>query len=48
MFKRIVDASLRSRLLVLGAALVLVVYGSFTLPRLPVDVFPDLTGRPSP
>ena len=46
MFKRIVDASLRSRLLVLGAAFVLVVYGSFTLPRLPVDVFPDLN-RPT-
>ena len=42
MFKLLVDASLRNRLFVLAAALVLVVYGSFVLPRLPVDVFPDL------
>jgi HME family heavy-metal exporter len=46
MFKLIVDASLRSRLLVLAAAFVLVAYGSFVLPRLPVDVFPDLN-RPT-
>ena len=46
MFNRIVETSLRSRLLVLAAALVLVVYGSFVLPRLPVDVFPDLN-RPT-
>src|SRR5687767_957722 len=46
MFNRIVESSLRSRLLVLAAALVLVVYGSFVLPRLPVDVFPDLN-RPT-
>ena len=36
----------KNRLLVLAAALVLVVYGSFVLPRLPVDVFPDLN-RPT-
>ncbi len=46
MFTFIVDASLKSRLLVLAAAVVLVVYGSFVLPRLPVDVFPDLN-RPT-
>jgi HME family heavy-metal exporter len=46
MFNLIVSAALRSRLLVLAAALVLVAYGSFVLSRLPVDVFPDLN-RPT-
>jgi HME family heavy-metal exporter len=46
MFNRLIAASLKSRLLVLAAAAVLVVYGSFVLPRLPVDVFPDLN-RPT-
>jgi len=46
MFNRIVETSLKSRLLVLAAAFVLVVYGSYVLPRLPVDVFPDLN-RPT-
>jgi HME family heavy-metal exporter len=42
MFNRLVRASLANRLLVLAAAAVLVVYGLVTLPRIPVDVFPDL------
>ena len=46
MFNLLVSASLRNRLMVLAAALVLVAYGSFSLPRLPVDVFPDLN-RPT-
>jgi HME family heavy-metal exporter len=46
MFNLLVSASLRSRLLVLAAALVLIAYGSFVVPRLPVDVFPDLN-RPT-
>jgi HME family heavy-metal exporter len=46
MFNLLVTASLRSRLLVLAAALVLVAYGAFVVPRLPVDVFPDLN-RPT-
>ena len=46
MFNLLVTASLRNRLFVLAAALVLVAYGSFVLPRLPVDVFPDLN-RPT-
>ena len=37
---------MKNRLLVLAAAVVLVAYGSFVLPRLPVDVFPDLN-RPT-
>lgn len=46
MFKTIVAASLRNRGLVLVAALLLMVYGAFTLDRLSVDVFPDLN-RPT-
>lgn len=46
MFKLIVAASLKNRIMVLAAAFVLVAYGSFVLPRLPVDVFPDLN-RPT-
>lgn len=42
MFNYLVSASLRNRLFVLGAALILVVYGAVTLRNLPVDVFPDL------
>ena len=42
MFNFLVNASLRNRLFVLVAALVLVVYGGLTVQRLPVDVFPDL------
>ncbi len=46
MFKLIVTASLKNRIMVLAAAFILVAYGSFVLPRLPVDVFPDLN-RPT-
>ena len=42
MFNFLVSASLRNRIFVLAAALILVGYGSFVLPRIPVDVFPDL------
>ena len=42
MFNLLVSASLRNRLFVLGATLLLVVYGAVTLRNLPVDVFPDL------
>ena len=42
MFNFLVSASLRNRLFVLAAALLLVVYGAVTLRNLPVDVFPDL------
>ena len=42
MFNVLVAASLRNRIFVLAAALILVGYGSFLLPRIPVDVFPDL------
>jgi Cu/Ag efflux pump CusA len=41
-FNILVSASLRNRLFVLAAALLLIVYGSSILPRIPIDVFPDL------
>lgn len=46
MFKTIVSWSLRNRLFTLAAALLMIVYGSYELTRLPVDVFPDLN-RPT-
>ena len=42
MFNVLVSGSLRNRLFVLAVALGLVIYGSLTVGRLPVDVFPDL------
>lgn len=42
MFSWIVNQSLRSRLLVLAIAMILLIYGSFTALQMPVDVFPDL------
>ncbi len=42
MFKWLLNTSLRNRLLVLIASVVLMLYGAFTLSRTPVDVFPDL------
>src|SRR3954470_3073337 len=46
MFNFLVSSSLKNRLFVLAAALVLVAYGTSVLPRVPVDVFPDLN-RPT-
>jgi len=46
MFNFLVTQSLKNRLFVLAASLILIAYGSFVLPRLPVDVFPDLN-RPT-
>lgn len=46
MFNWIVTRSLRYRLFVLTTAAVLIAFGTFTLPRIPVDVFPDLN-KPS-
>src|ERR687898_688267 len=46
LFNFLVSASLRNRLLVLAAALLVAGYGAFVLPRIPVDVFPDLN-RPT-
>lgn len=46
MFNFLVTQSLRNRLFVLAIAAVLMIYGAFTVTRLPVDVFPDLN-RPT-
>src|SRR5215212_9256377 len=46
MFNFLVTNSLKNRLFVLAAALVLIAYGLYVLPRVPVDVFPDLN-RPT-
>ncbi len=40
---RVIEASIRHRLLVLAAASLLLVWGAYTALRMPVDVFPDLT-----
>ncbi len=42
MFATIIRFSLRNRMVVLAAAVLLVAYGLYTLTTLPVDVFPDL------
>ena len=42
MFQMLLDSSLKNRLLVLLAALILTLYGAHTLTQTPVDVFPDL------
>ena len=46
MFSYVVDQSLRNRLFVVVIALIMLGYGAFTVTRMPVDVFPDLT-RPT-
>ena len=46
MFNFLVSVSLRNRLFVLGATLILIVYGAVALRSLPIDVFPDLN-RPT-
>jgi CzcA family heavy metal efflux pump len=46
MFNFLVTQSLRNRLLVLALAAVMIVFGAFTVTKLPVDVFPDLN-RPT-
>ena len=42
MFNWLLKNSLSNRLLVIISSVVLMVYGAFTLSRMPVDVFPDL------
>src|SRR5713226_944369 len=42
MFRFLVTHSLHNRLLIIAMAAVLVLYGTYSATRLPVDVFPDL------
>lgn len=46
MFKALVSVSLSQRMFVIVGSLLLAAYGAYVLPRLPVDVFPDLN-RPT-
>ena len=46
MFNQIVTASLRYRVFVLAAAALLILVGLWTVPKLPIDVLPDLN-RPT-
>jgi HME family heavy-metal exporter len=42
MFDFIIYSSLRQRLLVIGISVLLIIYGTLTVQKMPVDVFPDL------
>ena len=42
MFDALIRASLKQRLIVLAATLLLVIYGAISVRKMPVDVFPDL------
>lgn len=46
MLTKLIEFSLRNRLLVLSLSLLVFVYGAFVATRLPIDVFPDLN-RPT-
>lgn len=43
MLDKLIQLSLNNRVIVIAAALILLAIGGFLAPRLPVDVFPDLT-----
>ena len=42
MFNFIIHTSLKQRLIVLSISLLLIIYGTLTVRKMPVDVFPDL------
>jgi len=46
MFQKLLALSIHHRLFVVAAAILLASFGAYTLPKLPVDVFPDLN-RPT-
>ncbi|GAB4328298.1 MAG: efflux RND transporter permease subunit [Calditrichia bacterium] len=43
MLDKLMKSSLENRLIVLGAAIILFIFGAFVATNLPIDVFPDLT-----
>ncbi|MFZ5480827.1 MAG: efflux RND transporter permease subunit [Myxococcota bacterium] len=43
MLNDLIQLSIRNRLLVVAASVLLLVVGAFVVPRVPVDVFPDIT-----
>ena len=46
MFDKLIQLSLKNRFIVVSAAALILVYGSWVISKLPVDVFPDLN-RPT-
>jgi CzcA family heavy metal efflux pump len=42
MLNRVIEFSIRNRFMIVAAALMLLIYGAMTIPRIPVDVLPDL------
>lgn len=48
MFTWLLDFSLKNRMIVILLSVISMVYGAYTLSKMPVDVFPDLNKLLSP